>query len=69
MKTVRVEAIVSLYIEVPDGTDKEGVYDFLSNHIDWSSHMDGISNEDQTIRVTDSIVVDEEIVTMDYEND
>ena len=62
-KVVKVEAIVSLYITVPDETEKQEVYNFCANNILYRDAFLGVA--DDTMRVTNVIVVDEE-VEMDY---
>ena len=63
-KVVKVEAIVAIYITVPDETDKQEVYNFCANNL---SYMDAfLGAADDTMRVTDVLVVDEE-VEMDWD--
>jgi hypothetical protein len=65
-KVVKVEAIVNLFITVPDDTDKDAVYEFLANNVDYDSAFDGISDENQLIRITDVTCPSEE-VEMDWD--
>jgi hypothetical protein len=63
-KVVKVEAIVNIYITVPDDTEKQDVYNFCANYL---SYMDAfLGAADDTMRVTDVLVVDEE-VEMDWD--
>ena len=64
-KIVKVEAIVSLYITVPDETEKQEVYNFCANNISYMDAFLGVA--DDTMRVTDVIVVDED-VEMDWDD-
>lgn len=65
-KVVKVEAIVSLYITVPDDTGKQEVFNFCANNISYMDAFLGVA--DDTMRVTDVIVVDEDVVDMDFED-
>ena len=67
-KIVKVEAIVCLFIEVPDDTDKQAVYNFLGENVDYAEAFQGISDEAQSIRITDVTVPDEDVVDMDYDD-
>lgn len=63
-KVVKVETLVNIYITVPDEADKQAVYNFCANNL---SYMDAfLGAADDTMRVTDVIVVDEE-VEMDWD--
>ena len=64
-KIVKVEAIVALYIKVPDETEKQEVYNFCANNISYMDAFLGVA--DDTMRVTDVIVVDED-VEMDWDD-
>jgi hypothetical protein len=63
-KIVKVEAIVAIYVTVPDEAEKQDVYNFCANNIDYMQAFLGAA--DDTMRVTDVIVVDEE-VEMDWD--
>lgn len=66
-KVVRVTATINLFITVPDDTDQQGVYNFCANNL---SYMDAfLGAADDTMRVTDVIVVDEEVDMDDYSDD
>ena len=64
-KIVKVEAIVALYITVPDETEKQEVYNFCANNISYMDAFLGVA--DDTMRVTEVNVVDEE-VEMDWDD-
>ena len=67
MKIVKVETLLSLYIKVPEGfDDKQAVYNFMANNVSYSDAFMGIKDDEMI--VDDVIVVDEEVVDMDYED-
>ena len=66
-KIVKVEALVAVYIRVPDSAEKQDVYNFLAANVDYAECLNGISDDVQNMRVTDTIVVDEE-VEMDWDD-
>ena len=63
-KVVKVEAIVAVYITVPDEAEKQDVYNFCANNISYMDAFLGVA--DDTMRITDVLVVDEE-VEMDWD--
>ena len=65
-KVVKVEAVISLYITVPDDANKEDVYNFVANNVSYRDAFLGIADVDN--RVTDVIVVDEEIKDMNWDD-
>lgn len=65
-KVVKVEAVVSLYITVPDETTKDDVYSFVANNVSYRDAFLGVADDDS--RITDVIVVDEEIRDMNYDD-
>ena len=60
MKTVMVTTILRQEIEVPDEWEKEDVYDFLGEFQSFRTAFQGVSNEDQTARIVDLMVLEEE---------
>ena len=60
MKTVMVTTILRQEIEVPDEWEKEDVYDFLGEYQSFRTAFQGVSNEDQTARIVDLMVLEEE---------
>ena len=64
MKTVMVTTILRQEIEVPDEWEREDVYDFLAENQSFRTAFQGVSNEDQTARIVDLGVVEEEITEM-----
>jgi len=66
-KVVKVEAIVAFYIQVPDECDdKQEVYNFMANNVSYTDAFEGISDPDQTMRITEVNCVEEDIVDMDF---
>ena len=49
---------------MPDGWEKEHVLDFLAEYQSFRTAFQGVSNEDQTARIIDLGVVDEEIAEL-----
>ena len=64
MKTVMVTTILRQELEVPDSWEREDVYDFLAENQSFRTAFQGVSNEDQTARIIDLGVVEEEITQM-----
>ena len=64
MKTVMVTTILRQEIEVPDEWEREDVYDFLAENQSFRTAFQGVSNEDQTARIVDLGVLEEEITEM-----
>jgi len=61
---VMVTTILRQELEVPDGWEKEHVLDFLAEYQSFRTAFQGVSNEDQTARIIDLGVVDEEIAEL-----
>jgi len=61
---VQVETTLIQYIEVPEGTDKQAVYNFLAENQSFRDAFLGLSNEDQTFRIVDVLVLDETVTEM-----
>jgi hypothetical protein len=68
MKTAMVTTILRQEIEVPDDWEKEDVLDFLAENQSFRTAFQGVSNEDQTARIVDLGVVEEEITEFNEEN-
>jgi hypothetical protein len=62
---VRTELVQEL--EVPDGWEREDVFDFLAQHQSFRDAFQGVSNEDQTARIIDIGVVTESVTTLGEE--
>ena len=61
---VLVTTILRQELEVPDGWEKEDVYDFLAENQSFRTAFQGVSNEDQTARIIDVMVLEEEITEL-----
>jgi hypothetical protein len=61
---VMVTTVLRQELEVPDGWEKEHVLDFLAEYQSFRTAFQGVSNEDQTARIIDLGVVDEEIAEL-----
>jgi len=68
MKTALVTTIIRQEIAVPDDWDREDVLDFLSEVQSFRTAFQGVSNEDQTARIIDLGVVEEEITELGEES-
>jgi hypothetical protein len=62
---VRTELVQEL--EVPDGWEREDVFDFLAEVQSFRTAFQGVSNEDQTARIVDVGVVIETVEQMGEE--
>jgi hypothetical protein len=51
-------------IEVPDNWEKDDVYNFLAENQEFRTAFEGVSNPDQTARIVDIMVLEEEITEM-----
>ena len=67
MKTAMVTTILRQEIEVPDNWEREDVYDFLGEYQSFRTAFQGVSNEDQTARIVDLMVLEEEITELGEE--
>jgi len=59
-----VTTILRQEIEVPEGWEREDVYDFLAEYQSFRTAFQGVSNEDQTARIVDLMVLEEEITEL-----
>ena len=64
MKTVIVTTLLTQELEVPDSWEREDVFDFLAENQSFRTAFQGVSNEDQTARIVDLGVLEEEITEM-----
>ena len=67
MKTVRVETLLVQEIEVPESWEREDVFDFLGEYQSFRTAFQGVSNEDQTARIVDLLVLEEKVTEMGEE--
>jgi len=63
-----VTTILRQEIEVPEDWTREHVLDFLSEYQSFRTAFQGVSNEDQTARIVDLVVVEEEITELGEES-
>jgi hypothetical protein len=61
---VLVTTVLRQELEVPDGWEKADILDFLAENQSFRTAFQGVSNEDQTARILDLGVVDEEIAEL-----
>ena len=62
-----VTTILRQEIEVPEGWEREDIYDFLAENQSFRTAFQGVSNEDQTARIVDVMVVEEEVTELGEE--
>lgn len=65
---VMVTTILRQEIEVPEGWERENVYEFLAENQSFRTAFQGVSNEDQTARIIDVMVLEEEITELGEES-
>lgn len=65
---VMVKTILRQEIEVPEGWERENVYEFLAENQSFRTAFQGVSNEDQTARIVDVMVLEEEITELGEES-
>jgi hypothetical protein len=63
----KVETTIIQWIDVPEGTDKQDVFNFLAEHQSFRDAFEGVSDPEQTMRITDVEVVFEEILELGEE--
>ena len=63
----KVETTIIQWIEVPEGTDQQDVLNFLAEHQSFSSAFQGVSDAEQTMRITDIEVILEEVLEIGEE--
>jgi hypothetical protein len=63
----KVETTIVQWIEVPEGSDKQDVLNFLADCQSFSDAFVGVSDPEQTCRITDVEVVYEEVVELGEE--
>ena len=67
MKTAMVTTLLRQEIQVPEDWEREDVLDFLGEFQSFRTAFQGVSNEDQTARIVDLCVVEEEITELGEE--
>ena len=63
----KVETTIVQWIEVPEGTDKQDVFNFLAEYQSFRDAFEGVSDAEQTMRITDVEVVYEEVLELGEE--
>jgi hypothetical protein len=64
-----VTTILRQEIEVPEGTDRQSVLEFLAENQSFSEAFIGVSDMTQRFRIVDISVVEEEITELGEENE
>jgi hypothetical protein len=63
----KVETTIVTWIDVPEGTDQQDVFNFLAEHQSFRDAFLGVSDAEQTMRITDVEVVVEEVLEIGEE--
>ena len=63
-----VTTVLRQEIEVPEGTDRESVLEFLAENQSFSEAFNGVSDMTQRFRIVDISVVEEEITELGEES-
>jgi len=63
-----VTTILRQEIEVPEGWTREDVYEFLAENQEFRTAFEGVSNAEQTARIVDIMVLEEEITELGEES-
>ena len=63
-----VTTILRQELEVPDDWEKEHIYDFLGEFQSFRTAFQGVSNTDQTARIIDVMVLEEEVTELGEES-
>lgn len=61
---VLVTTILRQELEVPEGWEREDVYDFLAEYQSFRTAFQGVSNKEGTATIEDLAVLEEEITEM-----
>jgi hypothetical protein len=64
----KVETTIIQWIEVPEGTDKQDVFNFLAENQSFRDAFEGVSDAEQTMRITDVEVIYEEVIELGEES-
>ena len=64
---VMVTTILRQELEVPEGWERDDVYEFLAENQSFNDAFQGVSNEDQTARIVDVMVLEEEVTELGEE--
>ncbi len=63
-----VTTILRQEIEVPEGTDRESVYEFLAENQSFTDAFVGVSDMTQRFRIVDIMVLEEEVTELGEES-
>ena len=63
----KVETTLIQWIDVPEGTDQQDVFNFLAEYQSFRDAFQGVSDAEQTMRITDVEVVFEEVLELGEE--
>ena len=63
-----VTTVLRQEIEVPEGTDRQGVLEFLAEHQSFTEAFIGVSDPFQQFRILDISVVEETITELNEES-
>lgn len=63
-----VNTMISQEIEVPEGTTKQDILNFLAENQSFNDAFAGVSDMNQTMRITSIKVIDESIDTIGEES-
>lgn len=61
---VMVTTVLRQELEVPEGWEREDVLDFLAEYQSFRTAFQGVSNLEETARIEDLVVVEEEITEL-----
>jgi len=64
-----IETLIRQTVEIPEGTDKQAVYNFLAENQSFRDAFVGMSDAEQTFRIVEVEVVDEDVVELDGEEE
>jgi hypothetical protein len=64
----KVETTIVQWIDVPEGSDQQDVFNFLAEVQSFRDAFVGVSDEAQTFRITDVEVVYEEVIELGEES-
>jgi hypothetical protein len=68
MKTAMITTILRQEVQVPDDWEREDIYDFLGEYQSFRTAFQGVSNTEQTARIVDLMVLEEEITELGEES-
>ena len=61
---VLVHTLLAQEMEVPEGSTKQDVFNLLAANQSFRDALVGVSDQDQTFRITDVEVIEEEVVAL-----